>query len=114
MESNAEKHDLQASSLASLFLRVPKVADIIVYNLDVNTIRGLLLSTEPAIYHFCKGPGGLTIVKYSCFESSISRGCDPKELHSTKVFALSVIAWGHENGYRKLLHLHLGGPGDRW
>ena len=58
MESNAEKHDLQASSLASLFFRVPKVADIIVYKLNVKTIRGLLLSTEPAIYHFCKGPGG--------------------------------------------------------
>ena len=34
------------------------MADIIVYNLDVNTIRRLPLSTEPAICHFCKGPGG--------------------------------------------------------
>jgi hypothetical protein len=55
MESETDRPGPQPSSLASLFYRVPKVADIVVYNLRG---RVPLLSTETAICHFAEGPGG--------------------------------------------------------
>lgn len=49
---------LQASKIASLFFKVPQTAELIVYELSVDDTTQLLLYTEPAIYHFCRGPGG--------------------------------------------------------
>lgn len=49
---------LQTSKIASLFFKVPKTAELVVYELSVNDTTQLLLYTEPAIYHFCRGPGG--------------------------------------------------------
>lgn len=48
----------QPSKLALLFLKVPETAELIVYELSVSETTQLLLYTEPAIYNFCRGPGG--------------------------------------------------------
>ena len=61
MESETDRPVPQPSSLASLFYRVPKVADIVVYNLSMSEAESLLLYTEAAIQqicHFAEGPGG--------------------------------------------------------
>lgn len=49
---------LQSSRIASLFCAVPSTAELIVYELSLDETTQLLLYTEPAIYHFCRGPGG--------------------------------------------------------
>lgn len=46
------------SALASLVYRVPKVADVVAYNLNYDDTTDLMIKTEPAIYEFCRGPGG--------------------------------------------------------
>lgn len=58
MESETDRLGPQPSSLASLFYRVLKVADIVVYNLSMSEAESLLLYTATAICHFAEGPGG--------------------------------------------------------
>ncbi len=58
MDSNLENARPPPSALASLFFKVPKVAELVVYELGVLETIEFLTKIEPAIYNFCKGPGG--------------------------------------------------------
>ena len=59
MDSQSSQNDgKSASSLASLFYKVPKIADIIAYELGPGEVDVLMQDVEPALSAFCKGPGG--------------------------------------------------------
>lgn len=59
MESNQHRsrNDL-SSSLATLFFKVPEVADLIVQNLGPSDFLALAKQADPALMQFFNGPGG--------------------------------------------------------
>ncbi len=58
MEPNSGDARPPPSALASLFFKVPKVAELVLYELGELETIAFLTRVEPAIYNFCKGPGG--------------------------------------------------------
>ena len=51
-------HQTPDSALASLFFKVPHVADLILLTIRFKDAIRLLLRTEPALYHFFRGSAG--------------------------------------------------------